>query len=120
MYRAGIEGILGIRREADFITIEPRIPPAWPGFEATIELDSTRFDINVMRRSVEHAGAKLDGAPIDCDTGKVRVLLDGKAHELSIEMQQTAPGMANEASQRDFAMPNSDLERSNLAYTDSD
>jgi cyclic beta-1,2-glucan synthetase len=94
MYRAGIEGILGIRREGDFVTVEPRIPAAWPSFEATIKLDSTRFDISVVSRSVEHVGAKLDGVAIDCERGKVRVLLDGRAHHLSIELPQTGPGIS--------------------------
>jgi cyclic beta-1,2-glucan synthetase len=86
MYRAGIEGILGIRREGDFVTIAPCIPAAWPGFEATITLDSSRCDINVAHRSVEGVSAKLDGLPIDSIAGKVRVPLDGKTHSLSIEI----------------------------------
>src|SRR6185503_5155325 len=85
MYRAGIEGILGIRREADFITVEPCIPPAWPGFEATIKLESSRFDISVVTGSSSTARVMLDGKPIDCVAGRVRLRLDGKAHHLSIE-----------------------------------
>ena len=38
MYRAGVEGILGIRREGEFLIIAPRIPQAWPGFSATIRI----------------------------------------------------------------------------------
>jgi cyclic beta-1,2-glucan synthetase len=95
MYRAGIEGILGIRREGKFVTVEPCIPAAWPSFAATINLDSTRFDISVVRQSVESVRAKLDGVPIDCDTGKVRVLLDGRVHNLSIEVAQAVPGMSS-------------------------
>ena len=34
MYRAGVEGILGIRREGDFLVIDPCIPDAWPGFRS--------------------------------------------------------------------------------------
>ena len=86
MYRAGIEGILGIRREGDFVTIEPCIPAAWPGFAATIKLESSRFDISIVNRSVGRACAKLDGVPIDCIAEKVRVFLDGKTHSLFIEI----------------------------------
>jgi cyclic beta-1,2-glucan synthetase len=42
MYRAGIEGILGIRREGDRIVVDPCIPADWPGFEATIQLGRSR------------------------------------------------------------------------------
>jgi cyclic beta-1,2-glucan synthetase len=86
MYRAGIEGILGIRREGDFITVEPCIPPSWPGFEATIKLESSRFDISVVNGSGGSAHATLDGRPIDRVAGKVRLRLDGQTHHLSIQI----------------------------------
>ena len=35
MYRAGIEGILGIRLQGDSLLLDPGIPTAWPGFELT-------------------------------------------------------------------------------------
>jgi cyclic beta-1,2-glucan synthetase len=86
MYRAGIEGILGIRREGDFITIAPCIPSTWPGFEVTIKLESSRFDISVMNGSGDNARATLDDLPIDCVARKVRLRLDGQAHHLSIQI----------------------------------
>ena len=51
MYRAGIEGILGIRREGAFLIVDPCIPAAWPGFEATVRLGATRYDIHVENPS---------------------------------------------------------------------
>src|SRR5690606_4900718 len=47
MYRAGIEGLLGIRREGATLVIDPCIPADWPGFEATVRIASTRCDIVV-------------------------------------------------------------------------
>ncbi|WP_459708482.1 GH36-type glycosyl hydrolase domain-containing protein, partial [Paraburkholderia sp. 2C] len=47
MYRAGVEGILGIRREGDFLVVNPCIPDSWPGFEATVHMHSTRYEIHV-------------------------------------------------------------------------
>jgi cyclic beta-1,2-glucan synthetase len=88
MYRAGIEGILGIRREGSFVVIEPRIPPEWPGYEAAIQMGSSRFEISVVNASSSGgviARAILDGAEIDCSEGYVRVALDGAPHHLSIK-----------------------------------
>ncbi len=34
MYRAGVEGILGIARAGRFLIVNPRIPAAWEGFSA--------------------------------------------------------------------------------------
>jgi cyclic beta-1,2-glucan synthetase len=86
MYRAGIEGILGIRREGAFVTIEPCIPTAWPGFEATIMLESSRFEISVVNGPGDGVRATLAGAPIESVARKTRLHLDGKAHRLSIEL----------------------------------
>ncbi|PRM86866.1 cation tolerance protein CutA, partial [Aliarcobacter cryaerophilus] len=40
MYQAGIDGILGIRREGQLLLIAPNLPAHWPGFSATITLDA--------------------------------------------------------------------------------
>jgi cyclic beta-1,2-glucan synthetase len=86
MYRAGIEGILGIRREGASLTIKPCVPSSWPGFEAKIQIESTRYDIQVRNLSsgvsdVSHA--VLDGSSIDCPEGQIRIRLDGRAHCLN-------------------------------------
>jgi hypothetical protein len=64
--------------EEEVIGLSPCIPAAWPGFEAVIRLDSSRLDISIVNQSVGLACAELDGVPIDCIAGKVRVLLDGE------------------------------------------
>jgi cyclic beta-1,2-glucan synthetase len=86
MYRAGIEGILGIRREGAFLIINPCIPAAWPGFEATVNTGATHYDIRVETRShrPDTSHAVLDGSPLCCAEGHVRVPLDGKTHRLLI------------------------------------
>ncbi|WP_425905627.1 GH36-type glycosyl hydrolase domain-containing protein [Nitrobacter sp. TKz-YC02] len=87
MYRAGVESILGIRREGAFLVIAPCIPSAWPGFEAAVKVASTHYDICV--RNLPGAGrnvvqADLDGEPVGRTEGVVHVPLDGKKHVLAI------------------------------------
>jgi cyclic beta-1,2-glucan synthetase len=41
MYRAGIEDLLGISREGSTLIVDPCIPRAWPGYDATIALPAT-------------------------------------------------------------------------------
>jgi cyclic beta-1,2-glucan synthetase len=87
MYRAGIEGILGIRREGNFLAVDPSIPPAWEGFQATVKIGSTRYDIRVENPPPgDHAILRtlLDGVDINCAEGGVRLPLDGKTHSLVI------------------------------------
>ena len=89
MYRAGIEGILGIRREGASVLIDPCIPAAWPGFEASIRVGATEYAIRIDNpshrcRGVSHA--TLDDMPIQCPEGQVRAPLDGQAHKLLISI----------------------------------
>jgi cyclic beta-1,2-glucan synthetase len=87
MYRAGIEGILGLRREGEHLVVDPCIPDAWPEFEVAVDVASTRYRIQVTNRSKNSSDlrrAVLDGAALDCAQGLVRVSLDGGSHRLQI------------------------------------
>jgi cyclic beta-1,2-glucan synthetase len=89
MHRAGVEGILGIRREGEFLVLDPCIPTSWPGFEAAIALGSSRYTIRVTsiaRRSRQVSNALLDGVPIDCSDGTARVRLESGNHDLTLTM----------------------------------
>jgi len=89
MYRAGVEGILGIRREGAFLVVDPCIPAVWPGFEAAVNAGSTHYKIRVEAPSHRCRGisrATLDGAPVPCSEGCVRVALDGGTHDLLISI----------------------------------
>jgi cyclic beta-1,2-glucan synthetase len=87
MYRAGLESILGIRREGAFLVVDPCIPSAWPGFEAEVKVASTHYEIRVQNLSgggCNVVQAVLDGAPIGRTEGVVRVPLDGGKHVLAV------------------------------------
>jgi cyclic beta-1,2-glucan synthetase len=89
MHQAGVNGILGIRREGGFLVLDPCIPARWPGFEATVNIESTRIDIQVRHPSGRMRGiseAVLDDAPVDCAEGRVRVALDGGTHRLNVSI----------------------------------
>jgi cyclic beta-1,2-glucan glucanotransferase len=89
MYRTGIEGILGIRREGAFLVVDPCIPAAWPGFDATVKLGPAYYDIRVENPSHRCRGvscAVLNGVPVSCAEGRVRVPLDPGKHHLRISI----------------------------------
>jgi cyclic beta-1,2-glucan synthetase len=92
MYRAGIEGILGIRREGTRLLVEPCIPAAWPGFEATVTVQSTRYEIRVENApGGSRAHAVLDGTPVALAGGEVNVPLDGGTHRLVVHLGDASP-----------------------------
>ena len=90
MQRAGVEGILGIRREGKDLTIAPCIPRDWPGFEAHIRLDDSVYAIRVAQNAESKRTKRrivLDGQKLNPGKGSaVRVKLDGLPHQLEIEL----------------------------------
>ena len=97
MYRAGVEGILGIRREGAFLIVDPCIPPAWPGYEATIKIGDTRYEIQIDNASGRgglrgpasghpRSHALLDNSTVIDTDPCVRVPLDGRTHTLLVSL----------------------------------
>ncbi|KAA5604003.1 glycosyl transferase [Roseospira marina] len=89
MYRAGVEGILGLRREGRDLVVDPRIPDTWPGFEATVTVAGTRCDIRVKTALVfteDQPCVALDGARLTARAGAARIPLDGASHALVITL----------------------------------
>jgi cyclic beta-1,2-glucan synthetase len=94
MYRAGIEGILGIRREGDRLVLDPCLPDAWPEFAATLNLSGTRYEITVYNRATNPEAsydAMLDGLPLKPERGQLRVPLDGGTHILTMQVPRKSP-----------------------------
>jgi cyclic beta-1,2-glucan synthetase len=93
MYRAGIEGILGIQRTGSGVSMSPCIPASWPGFEATVTVDTSHYDIKVNNGPGRGNGllqATLDGVALDCEDGKAALPLDGMRHSVVITLYSRA------------------------------
>jgi len=89
MHRAGVEGILGIRREGDWLILDPCISREWPAFEATVTLGETRYAIRVENPAQANQGirqAQLDDSALDCSDGQVRLRLDGGQHRVLLTL----------------------------------
>jgi cyclic beta-1,2-glucan synthetase len=91
MYRAGIEGILGVRRSGDSLRLKPCIPAAWPGFAMTVRLDEASVDIEVMRGNGPTASATLDGAPIEVTDGELIWRLQPGPHRIRLTLPAGQP-----------------------------
>jgi cyclic beta-1,2-glucan synthetase len=81
MYRAGIEGIIGLTREGDTLVLDPRIPAVWPGFSVTIRHPQGVIGITVdnpQRGTGPAPGiaeAEIDGQPVPHAGGPFRTAL---------------------------------------------
>src|SRR5688572_18993636 len=60
MYRAGIEGILGLRLRGAVLSIDPAIPRTWPSYEAVLR--HRRRAIHDHRREPEQRDAGCSGS----------------------------------------------------------
>ncbi len=73
MYRAGIEGLLGLTRAGPDLTLDPCFPKAWPELTASLGNGGGRCDIVILNPN-------KTGHVVDCAwlNGKALPVLDGK------------------------------------------
>ncbi|MEO8392103.1 MAG: hypothetical protein ABI700_03840, partial [Chloroflexota bacterium] len=87
MYRLGIEGILGLKRQGNQLQIAPCIPDDWLGYEATYREGETVYNIHVRNPQGVNRGVvqiKLDGSILA--ESSVSLLRDGRHHEIHVEL----------------------------------
>jgi cyclic beta-1,2-glucan synthetase len=86
LHRAGLESILGFRKEGTSLRIDPCIPSLWPGFEITYRHGRSLYRITVENphgvcRGI--ARISLDGTPIPGE-GVVPLTDDGREHQVLV------------------------------------
>jgi cellobiose phosphorylase len=84
-YRAGMEYILGFRKEGDSILLDPCIPGSWSEYRMNYRYDSSQYEIIVKNPSGVVKGVKevlLDGIKYEGNL----IPLDGKAGNHKIEV----------------------------------
>ncbi|RUO31902.1 glycosyl transferase [Aliidiomarina sedimenti] len=89
MYRAGLEGILGLKRRGNRLIIKPCIARHWPGYEISVRLAGSHYQItikNPQKRCQGISHAELDDVAIEHSDTSVEVSLDGNSHTLSITL----------------------------------
>ena len=64
MYRAAVEGILGIQRRATGFTVDPSLPPDWPGFKADLKLAGHRAEVEVQREPGGDLTIRVNGREV--------------------------------------------------------
>jgi cyclic beta-1,2-glucan synthetase len=83
MYRAGLETILGVKRQGAAFSLDPCVPFAWPGFSAVLRIGRTRYEITVenpKQRCRGLATVELDGVSVDAAAIPLRD--DGGVHRV--------------------------------------
>ncbi len=89
MYRAGIEGILGLTRNGDTLLLDPCLPTIWPEVSLKVTLGTFLLDVTVINANGAGRGvtkALLDGAEIACDGGALSVPVTEGEHHLQLTL----------------------------------
>jgi cyclic beta-1,2-glucan synthetase len=100
MYRAAVEGLLGLRPHGATFSVEPSIPAMWPKFSIQWSVGATRYRIVVLNPDHRCTGvrsAELDGTAVDPKA--IPLLEDGKTHDVVVELGEAdtravSPGVA--------------------------
>jgi cyclic beta-1,2-glucan synthetase len=87
MYRAGLEWILGFRRQGSSLLVAPCIPKHWPRVEIVFRYHSTRYEILIenpggVSRGVAHA--ELDGKTLPDVPTRIALADDGATHSVRV------------------------------------
>ena len=87
MYRAALEGILGLRKRGEVLHVDPCIPPGWPAFVIRYRHGATTYEIRVENpRGVGGGVARidLDGTRIDPPQQGIALCDDARAHRVTV------------------------------------
>jgi cyclic beta-1,2-glucan synthetase len=90
LYRVGLEAILGFRKRAETLELNPCIPSEWKEFAVEYRHGNSLYTILVRNPSGAQTGVAsvtLDGNAID---GAIPLVSDGRTHEVIVTMGATA------------------------------
>ncbi len=87
MYRAGLERILGFRRSAETLIVDPCVPREWRSFEIVFRHRSARYELAVenphgVSRGI--ARTELDGEVLRGEQAQIPLADDGATHRIRV------------------------------------
>ena len=85
MYQAGLEWILGLRREGARLYLRPCIPEDWPEFTVRYWYGQTRYEIKVENPERKQTGGtylELDGERLESIEDGIPLVNDGETHRV--------------------------------------
>ena len=99
MYRLGLEGILGIRREDGRLRLRPAIPPHWPGYRVRYRCGATTYEITVENDPSGNAvvSLELDGERQEGDS--FPLVDDGGTHRVRVRLGEAQRAPSTEPEQ---------------------
>lgn len=95
MYRAGIEGIVGLTRKGDHLCLNPCLPKSWPALTVTIALGAARYTVSILNPDATGGGirsAVLNGVALNVASDGLTIPLQDGTHQLTAILGSPASG----------------------------
>lgn len=92
MYRAGLEGILGITMHDGHLEVAPALPAAWSGFSAQLKIGRTSVVLDIC----QIAPHEDLSTPLTVTSLPLRIGLDGGQHRHSVIIRRRGPTLPQE------------------------
>ncbi|WP_199554270.1 GH36-type glycosyl hydrolase domain-containing protein [Sandaracinobacteroides hominis] len=86
MYRAGVEGIFGLKRWGNRMEMKPCLPKDWPEARFTLRLEGGEWEILIGRAENAGPAATLDGRPLNVTEGAISWPLDAGSHRIVLHL----------------------------------
>ena len=89
LYRAGLESILGFRKQGDHLLLTPCIPTQWRSFEITFRHASARYEIVVENPNGVSRGVVstvVDDTPLPDGMSRIPLQDDGATHRVRVTL----------------------------------
>ena len=84
LYRAAVEGILGLERRGKRISVNPRIPSHWDGYTARLKIAGAEHTLRIVRaKGIKSMSIEVNGAKIKSSTFELK---EGKASEVTVRL----------------------------------
>ena len=87
MYRIGLEHILGIKKQGNYLTITPCIPKKMKEYSVRYVFGESVYDIKIINKTNKNIGItqiKIDERAVESNT--IELIDDGKTHSLEAYM----------------------------------
>jgi len=89
MYRAGVEGILGLTRKGDRLCLNPCLPKNWPEVTVSLTLGDARYAVTILNPDAIGTGARsatLNGADLPLHSTGLEIPVQAGDHQLTVRL----------------------------------
>jgi cyclic beta-1,2-glucan synthetase len=92
LYRVGLENLLGLQQQGNYLRFDPCVPADWPGFTIAFRFGKTLYRIHVENpHRVERGVAQVWADGREVPDGTVELVDDGQEREIRVLMGGNSP-----------------------------